>query len=512
MKPYWLATLALVPTIASAQTSTKCADLTNFKIPGATMVITKATVVPASSSAAAATAETSATSATIPSHCRVEGMINERTGADGRTYGIGFELALPNNWNNRFLFQGGGGYNGSVRPPIGAAAAGDVPGIARGFAVVSTDTGHKGATFDRTYDVDQQASIDFAQVAVDRVAVLSKQIIAHYYGQPAQYSYFAGCSTGGREGMLMTQRYPAEFDGVISGDPAMRTGFSQIGNNWSAVAFNQIAPKDDSGKPQPNKVFSESDIKLIVTGILNACDANDGLQDGMVFNTRACKFDPDVLVCKAGKNDSCLTPQQTAAIKKAFAGPHNSRGDLVYPMNGFDAGIANLLPSPKPPANPPTNAPPMSIDVDARLFSLLGNPLEAITDTTWTNLSTFSAHGGKLLFYHGMSDQAFSAMDTLDYYQRMAKANGGMDKVQNWSRMFLVPGMYHCRGGEFALDNFDLLTPLLNWVEKGTAPDSVVAKGKAFPGRTRPLCAYPKYAFYTGKGDPEDAKNFVCRE
>ncbi|HJZ79656.1 MAG TPA: tannase/feruloyl esterase family alpha/beta hydrolase [Pyrinomonadaceae bacterium] len=512
MKPYWLATLALVPTIASAQTSTKCADLTNFKIPGATMVITKATVVPASSSAAAATAETSATSATIPSHCRVEGMINERTGADGRTYGIGFELALPNNWNNRFLFQGGGGYNGSVRPPVGAAAAGDVPGIARGFAVVSTDTGHKGATFDRTYDVDQQASIDFAQVAVDRVAVLSKQIIAHYYGQPAQYSYFAGCSTGGREGMLMTQRYPAEFDGVISGDPAMRTGFSQIGNNWSAVAFNQIAPKDDSGKPQPNKVFSESDIKLIVTGILNACDANDGLKDGMVFNTRACKFDPDVLVCKAGKNDSCLTPQQTAAIKKAFAGPHNSRGDLVYPMNGFDAGIANLLPSPKPPANPPTNAPPVSIDVDARLFSLLGNPLEAITDTTWTNLSTFSAHGGKLLFYHGMSDQAFSAMDTLDYYQRMAKANGGMDKVQNWSRMFLVPGMYHCRGGEFALDNFDLLTPLLNWVEKGTAPDSVVAKGKAFPGRTRPLCAYPKYAFYTGKGDPEDAKNFVCRE
>ena len=485
MKPYWLATLALVPTIASAQTSTKCADLTNFKIPGATMVITKATVVPASSSsAAAATAETSATSATIPSHCRVEGMINERTGADGRTYGIGFELALPNNWNNRFLFQGGGGYNGSVRPPVGAAAAGDVPGIARGFAVVSTDTGHKGATFDRTYDVDQQASIDFAQVAVDRVAVLSKQIIAHYYGQPAQYSYFAGCSTGGREGMLMTQRYPAEFDGVISGDPAMRTGFSQIGNNWSAVAFNQIAPKDDSGKPQPNKVFSESDIKLIVTGILNACDANDGLKDGMVFNTRACKFDPDVLVCKAGKNDSCLTPQQTAAIKKAFAGPHNSRGDLVYPMNGFDAGIANLLPSPKPPANPPTNAPPMSIDVDARLFSLLGNPLEAITDTTWTNLSTFSAHGGKLLFYHGMSDQAFSAMDTLDYYQRMAKANGGMDKVQNWSRMFLVPGMYHCRGGEFALDNFDLLTALVNWVEKGTAPDSVVAKGKAFPGRT----------------------------
>jgi tannase/feruloyl esterase len=513
MKSYWL--VFMLAPIASAQTSTRCADLTGFRIPGVPMVITKAATIAASSTARPSTAETSATSATIPSHCQADGMINERTGADGKTYGIGFSLALPDAWNNRFLFQGGGGYNGSVRPPVGAAAAADNPGLARGFAVVSTDTGHKGATFDRTYDADQQASIDFAQVAVGQVAELAKQIIAHYYGQGAQHSYFAGCSTGGREAMLMTQRYPAAFDGVISGDPAIRTGFSQIGNNWSAVAFNQIAPKDDAGRAEPNKVFSESDIKLVVNGILNACDANDGLKDGMVFNTRACKFDPDVLACKGSKNDSCLTSQQTAAIKKAFAGPRNSRGDLVYPMNGYDAGIANLLPSPKPPANPGragAPAPPVSIDVDQRLFALLGNPLEAVTDTTWTNLSTFSAHGGKLLFYHGMSDQAFSAMDTLDYYQRMAKANGGIDKVENWSRMYLVPGMYHCRGGEFALDNFDMLTALVNWVEKGTPPDSVIATGKAFPGRSRPLCAYPKYAYYKGQGDSEDAKNFECRE
>lgn len=513
MRPYWLAFM-LIPA-AYAQPSSKCADLTGFKISGVPMVITKATMMAASSAGAASTAETSATSATLPSRCQADGMINERTGADGKTYGIGFSIALPDNWNNRFLFQGGGGYNGSVRPPVGAAAAGDNPGLARGFAVVSTDTGHKGAIFDRSYDADQQASLDFAQVAVGRVAEVAKQIIAHYYGEPAQHSYFAGCSTGGREAMLMTQRYPAEFDGVISGDPAMRTGFSRIGNLWSAAAFNEIAPKDDSGRAQPNKVFSETDIKLIVKGVLDACDANDGLKDEMVFNTRACKFDPDVLTCKADKNDSCLTPQQTAAIKKAFAGPHDSRGGLVYPMNAYDAGIANLLPSPKPPANRPAAgapAPPVSIDVDERLFSLLRDPLEALTDTTWTNLNTFSAHGGKLLFYHGMSDQAFSAMDTLDYYQRMAKANGGMDKVETWSRMFLVPGMYHCRGGEFALDNFDLLTALVNWVEKGEEPDSVVATGKAFPGRSRPLCAYPKYAYYKGQGNPDDAGNFECRE
>jgi len=511
MRTYWLGFM-LIP-MAYAQSSTKCEDLTKFKIPGVPMVITKAATISTSSAPGTSTAETSATSAAIPSHCQADGMINERTGADGKTYGIGFSLALPDNWNNRFLFQGGGGYNGSVRPPVGTAAAGDNPGLARGFAVVSTDTGHKGTAFDRTYDADQQASLDFAEAAVGRVAELAKQIVAYYYGQSPRYSYFAGCSTGGREAMLMTQRYPGEFDGVISGDPAMRTGFSGIGNNWSAVAFNQIAPKDDSGRAEPNKVFSESDIKLIVNGILNACDANDGIKDGMVFNTRACKFDPDVLACKGGKNDSCLTSQQTAAIKKAFAGPVNSKGELVYPMNAYDAGIANLLPKPssKPPAAG-APAPPLSIDVDQRLFALLGNPLEALTDTTWTNLTSFSGHGGKLLFYHGMSDQAFSAMDTLDYYQRMAKANGGMDKVQGWSRMFLVPGMYHCRGGEFALDNFDLLTAAVSWVEKGTAPDSVVATGKAFPGRSRPLCAYPKYAHYKGQGDPEDAKNFECRE
>lgn len=513
MRSYWLA-FVLIP-MAYAQTSNKCAALTNFTIPGVPMVITKAVTIPASSAGVRSTTETSAASATIPSHCQADGMVNQRTGADGRTYGIGFSLALPDNWNHRFLFQGGGGYNGSVRPPVGAAAAGGDPGLARGFAVVSTDTGHKGSTFDRSYDADQQASLDFAEAAVDRVAELAKQIITHYYGEPAEHSYFAGCSTGGREAMLMTQRYPTEFDGVISGDPAMRTGFSRIGNQWSAVAFNQIAPKDDSGRPQPNKVFSESDIKLIVKGILDACDAKDGLKDGMVFNTRACKFDPDTLVCKGSKDDSCLSSQQAAAIKKAFAGPHDSRGDLVYPMNPYDAGIANLLPNPNRPANPraaAAAAPPVSIDVDQRLFALLGDPLEAVTDTTWTNLSTFSAHGGKLLFYHGLSDQAFSAMDTLAYYQQMAKANGGMDQVQNWSRIFFVPGMYHCRGGDYALDNFDLLTAVVNWVEKGTAPDSVVATGKAFPGRSRPLCAYPKYAHYKGQGDPEDARNFECRE
>ena len=247
MKAYWLA-LILIP-VAYAQTSSKCADLTKFTIAGSAMVITKAEMILASAPGKPDS---------VPAHCQADGMINERKGADGRIYGIGFAIALPDNWNNRFLFQGGGGYNGSVRPPLGGAAAGDTNGLARGFAVVSTDSGHKGTTFDRTYDVDQQASLDFAQVAVARVTELSKLIVTQYYGTPAQHSYFDGCSTGGREGMLMTQRYPSYFDAVISGDPAMRTGVSQIGNNWSAVAFNSSRSKTTRESRRPTKCFPKA--------------------------------------------------------------------------------------------------------------------------------------------------------------------------------------------------------------------------------------------------------------
>jgi feruloyl esterase len=386
---------------------------------------------------------------------------------------------------------------------VGAAAAGDDPALARGFAVVSTDTGHQGT--DRSFFQDQQAGLDFAYVAVGRVAVLAKQIVAHYYGQPAKYSYFVGCSTGGREAMTMTQRYPDYFDGVIAGDPAMRTGYAEIGRTWTTVAFNQIAPKDDSGKLAASPVFSDGDKKLVVNGILNACDAKDGLKDGMIFNIQACKFDPAALTCRGSKTDACLTSQQVGALKKAFSGPRNLKGDLVYPPSAYDAGIS--LPG---VLRSPTLA--TEIDVDGRMAAVLADAMNALTDTTSTYLSSFSNHGGKLLFYHGMSDTGFSPLDTIDYYQKMSQANGGMDQVRNWSRLYLVPGMGHCRGGAATLDDFDLLTGVVNWVEKGMAPDSIVATGKAFPGRSRPLCTYPKHAEYKGQGDTEDAKNFACRE
>ena len=502
--------------IAPAQ---KCASLVNLKIPSSTMVITKADEI---STAPAGTVRASGLSpdmipVAIPSYCRADGAIDQRTGADGKSYAISFAIALPDNWNGRFLFQGGGGLNGTVNPPLGGQAAGDVPALARGFAVVSTDTGHKGAVFDASFMKDQLASLNFAYIAVGRVAVLAKQIIAEYYGQPAKHSYYDGCSTGGREGMLMSQRYPTYFDGIISGDPAMRTGYSNIGLTWARVAFAQIAPKDASGNPDPTKDFSDGDKKLLADAIMTSCDAKDGLKDGMIFNPEACHFDPAVLQCKSAKTDSCLTSQQTGALEKAFSGPKDSHGNQVYSSFPWDTGylsgvggpFGSFLPSAGP--NPLASVlPPADLDIDKLVTGVEANENQTLTDTTWTNLSTFFGHGGKLVFYHGTSDPVFSPFDTLAYYEKMVSANGGLDSAMNSSRFFFVPGMNHCQGGPATLDKFDLLGAVVNWVENGTAPDSVVATGKAFPGRSRPLCAYPKHAQYRGQGNPEDAGSFEC--
>ena len=311
------ALLAMAAPLAFAQSH--CPDMLKYQAPGVTLTITKAE--------ATASSTPRAGGAVIPSYCRVDGVIDRRTGAEGKPYGIGFALALPDQWNGRFLFQGGGGLNGNVAPPLGAQAAGDTPALARGFAVVTTDSGHKAGVFDGSFFRDQQASLDFYYVAIGRVARLAKQMIASYYGRSADHSYFDGCSTGGREAMIMSQRYPDYFDGIVSGDPAMRTGHSNLALGFMTAVFDEIAPKDANGKPDLKKTFSDSDRKLIVHSLLEACDAKDGLKDGMIFNQRACQFDPAALVCSGPKTDGCLTRAQADALKKAFAGPKTAHGD-----------------------------------------------------------------------------------------------------------------------------------------------------------------------------------------
>lgn len=499
--------------IATAQAANSCAEIASLKIDG--VEITKSASIPAGTTIPPSYPG-SPSIGPLPAHCRVDGVIHRRKDAVGEEFGIGFAVALPEKtaWNGDFMMQGGGGGNGVIAYPTGASYSGEKPALVQGFVVASTDTGHTSKTgpFDFSFMRDQQAYLDFAYQANAEVAGVAKQIIADYYTRPTAYSYFVGCSTGGREGMILSQRYPTVFNGIVSGDPAMRTGLSNLAiGKWIPVAYNQAAPKDAAGKPQIEKLLSESERKLFMDTLMKTCDARDGVTDGMIFDPLGCAFDPAVVACKSGQAEGCIAPQKIAAIKKAFAGPKNAYGTQVYPGFLYDAGIATpgFVPGllalgqggifgPYPAAT--------EIDVDKEVL----HASDPIVEPASTNLSTFSSRGGKILFFHGDSDPWFSPLDTLEYYQSLAATNGGAEKVAEWGRMFLVPGMAHCGGGP-ALDHFDMLSAVVNWVEKGTAPDEVVATGKAFPGRSRPLCAYPKHAQYLGSGDSEDAKNFRCQ-
>ncbi|HEX4006093.1 MAG TPA: tannase/feruloyl esterase family alpha/beta hydrolase [Acidobacteriaceae bacterium] len=505
-------TLGLSATAALSQGNFTCADLTTLRIDG--VEITKAAAVPAGITIPGPWPGAPAIGH-LPSHCRVDGVIHRRKGADGEEFGIGFAMALPEShaWNGDFMMQGGGGGNGVIGYPTGASFAGDTPGLVRGFAVASTDTGHTAKTggFDFSFMRDQQAYLDFAFDANHQVAAAAKQIIVRYYAKPAAYSYFVGCSTGGREGMILSQRYPTAFNGIVSGDPAMRTGLSNLAiAQWIPVAYNQASPKDPAGKPEIGKFLTDEDRELFMEALMKKCDARDGVADGMISDPLGCDFDPAELACKPDQSDPCIAPEKIAAIKKAFAGPKNAYGTQVYPGFLYDAGIAskgsisgllNLgsrgLFGPYPTAT--------ELDVDKAAL----HATDPLVEPASTNLSTFSGSGGKLIFFHGDSDPWFSPLDTLDYYKSLAAENGGVEKVAEFSRIFLVPGMAHCGGGP-SLDHFDMLTAVMNWVEKGAAPDFVVATGAAFPGRSRPLCAYPKHAQYLGSGNSEDATNFRC--
>lgn len=495
---------------ARAQAAPSCSDLAGLRIDQ--VQITAATEVPANAPIPLSYPHYAGA---LPAHCRVEGVINRRKGVDGVEYGIGFAVALPEKgaWKGDFMMQGGGGSNGVVFYPAGASYAGDRPALSRGFAVASTDTGHhsRAGGFDFSFVRDQQAFLDFAYKANAEVAGVAKEIIARYYQKPAAYSYFVGCSTGGREGMILSQRFPTVFNGIVVGDPAMRTGLSNLAiGQWIPVAYNQAAPRDASGKPEIDKLFTDADRRLFIDALMKKCDGLDGVKDGMIFDPLGCHFDPDVIGCKPGETEGCMAPEKVAAIKKAFAGPKNAYGTQVYPGFLYDAGIAVsgplpglLYPHSRGLFGPLTTATTLDVDKAALHAS------DPLVEPAATNLSTFSGTGGKLIFFHGDSDPWFSPLDTFRYYQSLATDNGGAEQVARWSRFFFVPGMSHCGGGP-SLDHFDMLTAVTNWVEKGIAPESVIATGKAFPGRSRPLCAWPRHAQYTGHGATDDASNFVC--
>ncbi|KQM75768.1 feruloyl esterase [Xylophilus sp. Leaf220] len=481
-----------------------------------------------------------ATGAFLPGHCVVRGATDPRTGIDGKPYAIGFELSLPDSWNGRFLYLGGGGNDGILRSTsLSSSISGGTPSpLGQGYAVVSTDAGHSGTSAE--FALDPQARIDHAYNAHDKTAVNAKALIRTRYGRAPDHSYFSGCSGGGRQGMMFSQRFPEYFDGITAGAPAMRVSSgATIAAAWNNRAFTTIAPKDASGRPVLSQAFSNTDLQLAADAVNASCDAADGLRDGMVQNTRACRFDPAVLQCSGSKTATCLSAAQVGALRDVFGGPRTSAGQALYTGQPWDPGIAgpdwrNWTLGTSTTATPNSRYNTLMADALAREFFTPPDPtfdflkfdfdtdpsrmaaFSAIYDTyADTTLAAYRQRGGKLLFIHGMADPIFSAQDTVAYYERLTARNGGRAATESFARTLLVPGMNHCSGGP-ATDSFDAVQAMVDWVEKGIAPDRVVAtaasSSSAFSGRSRPLCAYPRYARYSGTGSTEDAASFVCAE
>lgn len=477
----------------------------------------------------------------LPAHCVVDGSTNARTGVDGKSYAIGYRLTLPDNWNGRFLFMGGGGNDGTIGPALGTNVGplDDLkPALTRGYAVVNTDGGHTG-TAASDFATDPLAKIDHAYNAFDKTAVNAKALIAQRYGRAPDKSYFVGCSGGGRQGMMFTQRFPSYFDGVVVHAPAMRVSSgATVAAMWNNQQLTSIAPVEN-GAPILSKAYSPSDMALVSGGILAQCDALDGATDGMVQNWKACSFDPTVLQCPGAKDATCLSTAQVTTLQRLFDGPRNSANVKLYAGQVADPGIDqpgwrawtlgssttaapnslyNLLMADAlrweffTPSDPTFVALDFNIDTDPLRMAAYSSVYDTYADA---QLTAYQARGGKLMFLHGLADPIFSAHDTADYFERLAANHGGLTGVQAFSRFFPVPGETHCSGGR-ATDQFDVLTPMVEWVENGQAPDRIAARASAtnphFPNRTRPLCPYPKFAKYNGTGSLEDAANFSCSE
>jgi len=466
----------------------------------------------------------------LPQHCRVRGMIGKRTGVGGREFGTGFELRLPSDWNGRFLFQGGGGLDGQVNPAIGNVAnSAQAPALARGFAVVSTDAGHSGPIVDASFGLDQQARVDYAYDAIGKVTPAARALVERYYGRAPAHSYFAGCSNGGRQALTAAERFPLLFDGIVAGDPTLRFSRVAIDEVWNLGVLAKIAPKDASGRPIIAKAFSNDDLLVVKTALLKRCDARDGLADGQIQDWQHCDFDPAMVRCRPGQNRGCLSPGQVAALHDLHRGPRTPSGASVYGPFNYDTGIAGpawrgmRLGSAETGAANAADAtlglgqlryfqltPPdpqfdpwQRLDLEDLLRRVAATGMIGDADSPF--LSTFAVHS-KLIAYNGLADQGLASSELVNWYRQAQAASGPGAAAA--MRLYLVPGMTHCGGGE-ATDRFEMLDAMIDWVEHGKAPDRVLANTSSGPPLSRPLCPYPDVARYKG-GDPAEASSFEC--
>jgi feruloyl esterase len=475
-----------------AEAAGSCDGLMSLKLPNTT--ITQAKTAPAATSPA---------STPIPESCRVAATL--RPSADSE---IKMEVWMPvSNWNGRYQAVGNGAFNGTINAgPLAAA-------LARGYAASATDTGHTGpsASFGLGHP---EKVIDFGWRAVHETAAASKAIIAAYYGGAPKFSYFNGCSAGGRQAMQEAQRFPADFNGIIAGAP----GLDWTGRAAQAVRIAKHLEQNEAARlGQPQR-------ELLHSAVVNACDLHDGVKDGVIENPKRCTFDPAVLACKGSDTASCLTPPQVETAKMIYSAAVNPKSKRI--INGLapgsELGWTDLgwTASARATgldqfrylvfADPAWTVQQFNFETDiARAEEHDNNTLNALD----TNLQPFFSRGGKLIQYHGWSDPQISPLNTTQYYDQVVKALGGRDKVHGSYRLFMAPGMGHCSGGE-GPNTFDMVAAIERWVEGGVAPDQVTAtltRPTANLKRSRPLCPYPEVAVYSGSGSTDEAANFACR-
>lgn len=520
--------------------SAACAALLSYELRGGKVV--SAELLPAG------TVSVYGNASPIPPHCKVVARLNERIGVDNKRYAIGMELRLPEKWNHRFLFQGGGGTDGELRPAVGTTAVGDAPNaLSLGYAVASTDAGHlnePGIVGPYLFGADPQARIDYGYRHLPVVTAAARTLIEQFYREQPAHSYFAGCSNGGRQGMMASQRFPELFDGIVVGAPAHRVTDASLDALAQTQLLASIAPTGSDGRPLLGAALSEADMNLLGEGILESCDALDGAVDGMVSHPAQCEFDPGNVQCGANAGVGCLSAKKVAAVRKLFGGARDSSGKPIYVRWAYDPGINSALwtmwkmgpADAVPPRAINTtlvagamshvfSTPPLmtsdlygfmlhtKVDELREKFQRIEAPFTQsgaeVVNATSTDISAFVSRGGKLIFFHGMADGIFAPQGTIDYVDALKRVHG--TEAESFARLYLVPGMAHCAGG-LATDSFDALGAVVNWVEKGESPDALLATANPnspFKGRSRPLCNYPKQATYKG-GDVEAASSFRC--
>ncbi|MFC5479122.1 tannase/feruloyl esterase family alpha/beta hydrolase [Massilia suwonensis] len=532
----------LAPAVGATLAS--CTDLaTRISYPEA--VITAATSVPAGTLSIAGKP--------VAQHCLVTGQLARRTSpVDGQAYAIGFEMRLPTNWNGRFFYQANGGVDGSVVTATGPVGGGGPleNALNLGFAVISSDAGHQAPT--PFFGIDPQARVDYGYQAVGKLTPMAKNIIQTAYGKGPDRSYIGGCSNGGRHAMVAAARYAEQYDGFLVGNPGYRLPLAAIANIAGGKTYASLA----STPGDLTTGFTQAERALVSNAVLGKCDALDGSADGLIQDTGACQkaFDlnRDVPTCTGARDGTCLSADQKTKIAGLFAGAKTESGTTIYTSFPYDSGFGTAgwaswkFASPidrdsgaaafiwsVPPEDRATfngrdyvlnaNLDALLARINATSATYPENALSFMVPPNASNLGTLKNRGAKMLVYHGTSDPIFSSDDTTSWYESLRAANSG--DASNFARFFRVPGMNHCSGGP-ATDQFDMLTPLVNWVEKGQAPDSVTASARGAgnaggvnadvpagwaANRTRPLCAYPKVARYKGSGSIEDAANFSCQ-